>query len=1545
METPEVDKQTQEILQKDTAVPESMKGFAIDAAKSREGLIAQGQKEEKEAEERIRADDNPLRKAAYNKALETGMSYKDAESAVLFGEFSPVGAVTMGIDAYQAAKEGDYLEAGLSGAGALATAVGAGAVAKPAVKGAIKQLSRLEVEPNTLGSNLGNIRLKPAVLEKRKDVDQKLGTLEAAGVTEEDILQFRKPQSEGGSATTPAFRKALKGRDQKLMDKALEVQQGKASIEDYRKLADELRPIRKMQAVPEPATYKEMIGALSESKRTKGIVGLQTNIPEGTLVDVRLDIPAYTDYDTWIPTITGGSADAKKLLKENASPTVYSPTVHLKNVSFIQPEDIKAQDFAKNVATGPKHLEESLGMKKAKAEMQGNKHPFATMTGEFLNTTDDAAYKQAQKFFNDDEWTQIGYDPTKRGYFYSRETGDPVLSAEEVIQVGGLVLAKKAKIGKAEDFKFNRGGAVKKFNKGGDTMEDQMNFAFMNEGGVLADDGVERDPVSGNEVPSGSMAEEVRDDIPAMLSEGEYVVPADVVRYHGIQKFEDLRNEAKVGLQRMEADGRIGGQPVEEQDELPFSIEELEVTEAYRGGIMGFQEGGDTGSYEEAFGQPYTPGQRYGTMGTAQLGFQLRNFTNPKTGKTVTIPFFNGKPMQYIPPDFTASDVVGSGGGTFDPAADERDRQEREAELARGTGRGMSDRAFEAARRAMSDVETQPTDFKDFTAEDWQRYNSQQRGILTSVTRKIPILGYFQGLNEKAARDFAIQATTTGKNPETGEALTKEEIDVLNKVATTPLNKSLLESLQDVIDQQQPDFLELEQDRTISADPNVPTSAVAEGTTPTTTTEVQDDFVFDYGYGTDPTVDTVAQKAFEILNNDPSADAIIPSATTKNKYSIFNLGNLIAPANAQDMTPELRNLIASSSQYNGGIIPVATGGVNRTRNYADRDISLSSEDIDNLATMAYAEAAVDGEIGMGAVANSILNRWEIINNPNLNAIGYDGSVIKTNKAGIFGADGSSMSDILFAKDNNNVFQYSPAGDGRYNQIKQFLANNPAEKEKAMNAVKLGLQPSLLKKKLETETDLPLWKTITILESTNFLNEDIATNPTKGLNNKADLLSHTFSTNGADFNLDTIKLPLEKPDVIDTIGATKVQPYTPSSDDVPFAALEQNRTIGEPLDVSDSVSSEILYTRGFTPEAKKLELKAQQNAITEQNLQSAVDTNAFRDSLRNIDFDDMTTIQKFEPTFGAMDLPSQPDFQPSFVMDYGYGTAGSPDPVNVAPKQDYKLYDFNRFKTAVSDTLNFFGIGERETRPLDPSIGQLPVNRPSGFQFDKPQLSNVPATMSRASLAEQTQNLLQKPDVAGVSSIQKGFPTGPLSEPASITAGGAKGTLPQVDTTTPFQDFAPLGERKVTDARQFLDTRSAAQQAVQDALSFAPKTRAKTKPKATEEKVSQSEYKKRVKEATGKEYDKARKDADEARDSVLRQGGSVQEAFDAAQTAFTGFTPSGEFVGPTDPGTAAMDRFSTSQGLGFKEGGLASKPKKTKPKKRNTKKGLGGRMAT
>ena len=87
-------------------------------------------------------------------------------------------------------------------------------------------------------------------------------------------------------------------------------------------------------------------------------------------------------------------------------------------------------------------------------------------------------------------------------------------------------------------------------------INEQMEMAF-------ADQDQKVDPVSGNEVPPGSLPEEVRDDIDARLSEGEYVVPADVVRFFGVKFFEDLRMEAKTGLAGMDAAGRIGGDPVD----------------------------------------------------------------------------------------------------------------------------------------------------------------------------------------------------------------------------------------------------------------------------------------------------------------------------------------------------------------------------------------------------------------------------------------------------------------------------------------------------------------------------------------------------------------------------------------------------------------------------------------------------------------------------------------------------------------------------------------------------------------------------------------------------------------------------------------------------------------------------------------------------------------------------------------------------------------------------------------------------------------------
>lgn len=130
------------------------------------------------------------------------------------------------------------------------------------------------------------------------------------------------------------------------------------------------------------------------------------------------------------------------------------------------------------------------------------------------------------------------------------------------------------------DLRFAEGGVV--------SMEEQMSLFDM---GGLTDDGAMRDPVSGNEVPPGSMASEVRDDVPAMLSEGEYIVPADVVRYYGVKFFEDLRSQAKSGLMDMERNGRIGGEPVDAPmaggDLTPEEMAMLaEITGMYQGGMV-----------------------------------------------------------------------------------------------------------------------------------------------------------------------------------------------------------------------------------------------------------------------------------------------------------------------------------------------------------------------------------------------------------------------------------------------------------------------------------------------------------------------------------------------------------------------------------------------------------------------------------------------------------------------------------------------------------------------------------------------------------------------------------------------------------------------------------------------------------------------------------------------------------------------------------------------------------------------------------------------
>ena len=187
------------------------------------------------------------------------------------------------------------------------------------------------------------------------------------------------------------------------------------------------------------------------------------------------------------------------------------------------------------------------------------------------------------------------------------------------------------------------------------TQDEQMNM-LMQQGG-MQDDGMTRDPVSGNEVPPGSLAKEVRDDIPAQLSEGEYVIPADAVQFHGLKFYEATVQEAKMGLADMNARGRIGGEPIPQEQTpqaLPFDISELQTRESApqqpmpmmnRGGVIYANKGVFTG----VSGQTTTP----------KLDFSNTDayFSNPNRGSNT------GRPSmaRFIAPGCKQKEVLVSG--------------------------------------------------------------------------------------------------------------------------------------------------------------------------------------------------------------------------------------------------------------------------------------------------------------------------------------------------------------------------------------------------------------------------------------------------------------------------------------------------------------------------------------------------------------------------------------------------------------------------------------------------------------------------------------------------------------------------------------------------------------------------------------------------------------------------------------------------------------------------------------------------------------------
>ena len=200
--------------------------------------------------------------------------------------------------------------------------------------------------------------------------------------------------------------------------------------EQHDALVKRFAPVLPYDKVPDPATPEQATGALASDK--KPLYGVPSStLRSGDQVGVRLDIPAYETADTWVVAI---HEPRKSLTAGGAGNRIgYESVAHLTNAVFSVSE-VAAQ----KIATGQR------------------KGTIATIEGSWVETTPEVAKAKADAALASKEWRQVGMDPERHSYFYDRETGDPIASAEEVIQIGPLVLARGVKIADKGEFFYSR---------------------------------------------------------------------------------------------------------------------------------------------------------------------------------------------------------------------------------------------------------------------------------------------------------------------------------------------------------------------------------------------------------------------------------------------------------------------------------------------------------------------------------------------------------------------------------------------------------------------------------------------------------------------------------------------------------------------------------------------------------------------------------------------------------------------------------------------------------------------------------------------------------------------------------------------------------------------------------------------------------------------------------------------------------------------------------------------------------------------------------
>lgn len=221
------------------------------------------------------------------------------------------------------------------------------------------------------------------------------------------------------------FKDVIK-RTPELQDAAQKLKAGEMTAAEYDALVNKYKPVSAYDEVPEPASVDDMRKALTSDK-VERIGAPMKELKAGHPVGLRLDIPAYANHGVWVVSVheqDPGFSAGKSI--------GYESVAAIKNARFGVVENA-----ALNIAGG-----------KPKATIAVVKGDWEPMKPAMAKARSKAALKSK-------DWTQVGMDPERHAYFYDRKTMEPVVSADEVIQIGPLVLAKNAVFGNKSDFRFS----------------------------------------------------------------------------------------------------------------------------------------------------------------------------------------------------------------------------------------------------------------------------------------------------------------------------------------------------------------------------------------------------------------------------------------------------------------------------------------------------------------------------------------------------------------------------------------------------------------------------------------------------------------------------------------------------------------------------------------------------------------------------------------------------------------------------------------------------------------------------------------------------------------------------------------------------------------------------------------------------------------------------------------------------------------------------------------------------------------------------------